>query len=165
MTEKTKIPSEKHESIEKILVENFVSFQKVMVNLSIKFEDLSNKISKLLELFEISAKTLAEKGFDYVKEDKEAKRILETVDSLLDQNKTIAKGMTMMYEKFSEISQGYEKSHPESTGNSDHREASSEKEGLNFEGYEKSLNVDNSSESMVQSTKFKKLPIRENAQE
>jgi len=30
------------------LVENFVSLQKVMTNLSIKFDELSNNISKLL---------------------------------------------------------------------------------------------------------------------
>ncbi|HEB47294.1 MAG TPA: hypothetical protein ENI22_02385, partial [Candidatus Pacearchaeota archaeon] len=40
-------------SIEKALVENFISLQKVMVNLSVKFDSLTNQISKLLELFEI----------------------------------------------------------------------------------------------------------------
>ena len=50
----------KPKSTNQILVENFVSLQKVMTNLSIKFDNLSMQISKLLELFEISAKTLAE---------------------------------------------------------------------------------------------------------
>ncbi|KHO55254.1 MAG: hypothetical protein QT10_C0004G0041 [archaeon GW2011_AR19] len=44
--------SEQKKSVEKILVENFVSLQKVMTNLSVKFDELSSQISKLLELFE-----------------------------------------------------------------------------------------------------------------
>ena len=50
-----KVESPKNErdiQTEKILVENFVALQKVMVNLSIKFDNLSGQISKLLELFE-----------------------------------------------------------------------------------------------------------------
>jgi len=59
-----KVESPKNErdiQTEKILVENFVALQKVMVNLSIKFDNLSGQISKLLELFEISAKAFTEK--------------------------------------------------------------------------------------------------------
>ena len=47
--------------MEKILIENFVSLQRVMTNLSEKFDGLSNNISKLLELFELSATALAKK--------------------------------------------------------------------------------------------------------
>ena len=50
-------------SIDKALIENFVLIQRVMVNLSGKIDNLTNQISKLLELFEISAKALAEKNF------------------------------------------------------------------------------------------------------
>ncbi len=48
-------------SIDKALMENFVSIQRVMVNLSVKIDNLTGQISKLLDLFEISAKALAEK--------------------------------------------------------------------------------------------------------
>ena len=41
----------KNKELEKVLIDNFVSLQKVMVNLSVKFDDLTNQISKLLELF------------------------------------------------------------------------------------------------------------------
>ncbi|NMB66704.1 hypothetical protein GYA25_01435, partial [Candidatus Woesearchaeota archaeon] len=44
------------EGINNKLIENFVSLQRVMTNLAVKLEDLSSQISKLLELFEISAK-------------------------------------------------------------------------------------------------------------
>lgn len=85
--------------VEKILVENFVALQKVMTNLSIKFDNLANQISKLLGLFEISAKALAKKDFDLEKGGKDDKRVIEKIDELLNQNKTIARGLTLIHEK------------------------------------------------------------------
>ncbi|MDP7521144.1 MAG: hypothetical protein QF567_02835 [Candidatus Pacearchaeota archaeon] len=80
---------------EKILIENFVSLQKVMTNLSLKFDGLTNQISKLLELFEISAKSLAEKNPNL---EGHNKQMMNKMDSLLDQNKTIARGMALLGE-------------------------------------------------------------------
>ncbi|HIG95103.1 MAG: hypothetical protein QT05_C0050G0049 [archaeon GW2011_AR13] len=96
-----KVESPKNErdiQTEKILVENFVALQKVMVNLSIKFDNLSGQISKLLELFEISAKALAEKDFDLEKDTKDKEKILKKLDDLFDQNKVIARGLTLLHE-------------------------------------------------------------------
>jgi hypothetical protein len=96
--EKNKIPPVKVQekvSIEKILVENFVSLQKVMTNLVVKFDNLSGQISKLLELFEISAKTLAERE----PEKNENKEVVEKLNGLMEQNKIIAKGLILLHEK------------------------------------------------------------------
>jgi hypothetical protein len=87
---------EKKVKIDRILVENFVSLQKVMTNLAVKFDNLSNQISRLLELFEISAKTLAEK--DYSKKE-DNKKVIEKLDALLEHNKIIAKGIALLHEK------------------------------------------------------------------
>ena len=84
--------------VEQVLIENFVSLQKVMTNLAVKFDSLSNQISKLLELFEISAKTLAEKG-NLSWENKEDKKVVEKLDNLLEQNNVIAKGIALLHEK------------------------------------------------------------------
>ena len=84
--------------VEQILIENFVSLQKVMTNLAIKFDTLSGEISKLLELFEISAKTLAEKGYPYGGENVD-KRVVEKLENVLEQNKIIAKGIALLHEK------------------------------------------------------------------
>lgn len=84
------------QSVEKTLVENFVSLQRVMVNLSSKLDNLTSQISKLLELFEISAKALAEKNFSVNGGDNE--RVAQKIDTLLDQNKVIARGLTLMHE-------------------------------------------------------------------
>lgn len=83
---------------EKILIDNFVTLQKVMTNLGVKFDNLSDNIEKLLNLFEISAKAMAEKDFEkYQKSDSE--EVLEKLDKLLEQNKVIARGLTMIHEK------------------------------------------------------------------
>lgn len=92
----------KNKELEKVLIDNFVSLQKVMVNLSVKFDDLTNQISKLLELFETSAKVLAEKDFDVEKNNKENAKILERLETVLEQNRTIARGLTLMHDKMNE---------------------------------------------------------------
>jgi len=76
---------------EELLVENFVGVQHAMTNLSIKFGVLSDNIGRLLQVFEEAARgfmTGGQKGYD--------KDMLNKIDSLLDQNKTIAKGLVLM---------------------------------------------------------------------
>jgi len=93
---KEKVNSNSGKNTEQILIENFVSLQKVMTNLAVKFDSLSGQISKLLELFEISAKTLAEK--DYSIKSEPDKKVAEKLDNILEQNKIIAKGITLLHE-------------------------------------------------------------------
>ena len=83
-------------STEKVLIQNFVGLQKVMVNLATKFDDLSSEISNLLNLFEISAKALAEKGIEIP----ENKRIIEKLDNISEQNKVVARGVTLMHQAY-----------------------------------------------------------------
>ena len=75
---------------EELLIENFVGLQHAMTNMSIKFGALSDNISKLLEIFEESAKNFVSGGRP---DDAE---MLTKIDSLLNQNKTIAKGLVLM---------------------------------------------------------------------
>lgn len=88
--------------VENALVENFISLQKVMVNLSVKFDNLTNQISKLLELFEISAKALAEKEFVTDKEKKDNKEVIDKMDEIIGQNKILARGLTLMHDRITE---------------------------------------------------------------
>lgn len=88
--------------IEEALIENFINLQRVLTNLAVKFDDLSNNMSKLLQLFEISAKSFAEKySGDYAATDSD-KELLKKLDSLLDQNKVISKGIMLMEGKIRE---------------------------------------------------------------
>ena len=75
---------------EELLIENFVGLQSAMTNMSIKFGGLSDNISKLLQVFEESAKNFVSGGKP---DDAE---MLKKIDSLLNQNKTIAKGLVLM---------------------------------------------------------------------
>jgi hypothetical protein len=91
-----KIEQPKEPGVNKMILENFVSLQRVMTNLTIKLDNLSNQISKLLELFEISAKALAEKEFSI---EKDSKDVMDKLESLMDQNKVLARGMALMHER------------------------------------------------------------------
>lgn len=86
---------------DKKLIENFVALQKVMVNLSVKLDQLTNQISKLLELFEISAKSLAKKEINLGGGSKDTKEVLKKIDNLFEQNKVIARGLTLMHDRMS----------------------------------------------------------------
>ena len=86
-----------NKGIERKLAENTIALQGVLVNLSSKLDELTEKISSLLEIFEASAKALSEKGF---KDDK--KIIIDQLNKLTDQNKIIAKGLTLLHETNSE---------------------------------------------------------------
>jgi len=87
--------------VERVLIENFVGLQKVMVHLSVKFDDLSEKIAKLLELFEISAKALAEKDLTVEKTARDDTKIIHEIGNLSEQNKVIARGLTLMHNRLS----------------------------------------------------------------
>ncbi|GBE19498.1 hypothetical protein BMS3Abin17_00221 [archaeon BMS3Abin17] len=92
------VKSKKNLNVEQALIDNFISLQKVMVNLSVKFGNLTTQISKLLDLFENSAKALTEKDFTLEKESKETKKISDKIDTMLEQNKIIARGLTLLHE-------------------------------------------------------------------
>ena len=85
--------------MDKLMLDNFVTLQKVLTNLTIKFNDLADQMSKMLNLFEISAKSFLEKegkGMGLSKEDKE---FLSKLDKVFDQNRKIARALTMMEER------------------------------------------------------------------
>ncbi|MFW5846797.1 MAG: helix-turn-helix domain-containing protein [Nanoarchaeota archaeon] len=88
--------SQKSGDLSNKLIHNFVSLQKVMTNLSMKLDDLNSQISGLLDLFENSAKSLAEK--EVKMKDDEGNEIKKKLGELFEQNKTIAKGLTLIHE-------------------------------------------------------------------
>lgn len=89
---------------EKLLVENFVALQKVLVGLSGKLDGLTRQISELLKLFEDSAKVIVKNEMENKKENNSEKELLDTMISLLDQNKVIARGLTLIYESMNDVS-------------------------------------------------------------
>lgn len=97
---KRKTPKKKKltkSQMDEALVENFVNLQKVLTNLTIKFDILSSNMAHLLTLFEASAKSFIEKYSGA--ENTEEEDMLKKLDTLLEQNKTIAKGLTLLEDK------------------------------------------------------------------
>ena len=95
---KKRINSAKKENLENLLIENFVSLQKVMADLSEKFDRLSKEISSLLKLFEVSARTLAQKEVVPKQNKEDNKELIDKLNTLLEQNKIIAKGLALLHE-------------------------------------------------------------------
>ena len=89
--------STKEIKVERDLIENFIGLQKVMVNLSTKFDNLSGQISRLLYLFEISAKSLAKKELSS-SGDIGTKKIMERLENLSQQAGLIGKGLALIHE-------------------------------------------------------------------
>jgi len=77
-----------------LLIQNFVGLQKVIVELSIKLNDLSSNMARLLNLFEVSAETLVKKEFHVGEETN--KEILNKLNFLTEQNKLVARGLVLM---------------------------------------------------------------------
>ena len=90
--------STKEIKVERALVDNFIALQKVMVNMSLKFDNLSTQISKLLELFDISAKALAKKEFETEKESNDTHKIMQRLDNIAQQAGLIGKGLALIHE-------------------------------------------------------------------
>lgn len=92
--------SGKNPELEKSLAKNIVELQKIHVDLVEKFDKLAREISNLLALFEVTARNFAKNT--PIGEFEKDKEFLEKIDKLLDQNKTLAKGLTLMEERLRE---------------------------------------------------------------
>lgn len=80
---------------EKLLFENNVGLQKVVVILSQKVDALTSQMSHLLNLFEKTAETIA-KG-DLEKESKTEQELLKKINVIESQGKLIARGVALIH--------------------------------------------------------------------
>ncbi len=87
-------------NLEEKILQSIIELQKVHIHVAEKFDKLSEQISSLLALFEMAAHNFAKQpGMQSTEKDKE---FLNKIDQLLDQNKVLAKGLTLMEEKLRE---------------------------------------------------------------
>jgi len=93
--------SAKEDPVQRQLIENMIHLQKVHTDLAEKFDKLSRQISELLVLFEMAARSFSKQQISPIITDRD-KEFVDKVDKLLDQNKTIAKGLTLMEERIRE---------------------------------------------------------------
>ena len=94
------IPTEKDVRLEHQILENLVELQKVHTNLAEKFDKLAEQITLLLALFEKAAHSFTSSPGNQVAE--KDREFLDKVDKLLEQNKTIAKALTLVEERVRE---------------------------------------------------------------
>jgi len=94
---KTVSPQSVEIKMQPVLVDNFIALQRVMVNLSAKFETLNKQLASLLNLFEMSAKALSKKDFKFGQSESNEK-VVGKLTELTEQNKVLAKGLTMIHE-------------------------------------------------------------------
>lgn len=97
---KTAAKSQSKTQLEAKVIENLVELQKVHSHLADKFDKLAEQISSLLALFELTARNFASQP--HVQMAEKDKEFLDKIDKLLEQNKTIAKGLTLMEQKVRE---------------------------------------------------------------
>src|SRR3989338_7295972 len=87
-------------TLEEQTIHSLVELQKVHVNLAEKFDKLAVQVENLLALFELAARNFAKQpSMQNTERDKE---FLDKIDKLLDQNKLLAKGLSLMEEKMRE---------------------------------------------------------------
>lgn len=80
-------------STDKTVHENFVIIQRVMTELAEKLDNLTSQISGLLNIFETSAQTLAKKSPENNQD------IIQRLDKVIDQNKILAQGISLLHEE------------------------------------------------------------------
>lgn len=92
--------ADRTEDLQRKLIENIIDLQKINLNMADKFDRLSRQLANLLSLFELAARSFAQQPSNISTE--KDKEFLEKIDKLIDQNKTIAKGLTIMEDRIKE---------------------------------------------------------------
>ncbi len=92
--------SPSHQNLEDHLAHSLIELQKVNLNLAEKFDKLAQQIENLLALFELAARSFAKQP--HMQTTEKDKEFLDKIDKLLEQNKVLAKGLTLMEEKMRE---------------------------------------------------------------
>ncbi len=167
-TQKTNIIKNTEVKIDRTLAENLISLQKVLLNNAIKLENLTEKVSNLLDVFEISAKALAEKNFQGTSSG-DSKKVNEKLDNLLDQNKILARGLTLLHESGSHPqqmqrpfpTQSIQVRNPILTQPKT-KEIEAPKQERDMGDYQKSISssyTEEETSSPIPQKKFKKLPM------
>ncbi len=86
------------------LIESSVVLQKTVIELASNFNELSKQITKLLNLFEDTAKEIAEKNLSIV-EETDNETVLEKIQKIIEDNNKIKKDLSEIKQKLENKSQ------------------------------------------------------------
>jgi len=95
--------------IEKQLMENFVSLQKVLTTLGKKLDENSKRMAEFLDLFEEAAKSFVKDSSGSSKEKSSEiwqKEVMDKIDNLFEQNKILARGLTLIHDEALNFGEG-----------------------------------------------------------
>jgi len=92
---KKSLKKSSEESI-KLLVENNVALQKVLTDLSLNINHLTGEVSELLKIFKEASKTFGEERAVEEVQREETRHLIGKMEDLIDQNKTVAKGLVLL---------------------------------------------------------------------
>ena len=80
----------------KLLLENSIALQGVLTNLAVSLDRLSKSMEKMLDVFKENSMAIGEdKASSEVREARE-KELVDRLDNLIEQNRTIAKGLVLL---------------------------------------------------------------------
>jgi len=92
---------QKKEEINEKVLENLVEIQKLYADLAENFSKTSQKLDALINLFEATAKSFVSSPSG--EESNKHREIMEKLNQLMEQDKLIAKGITILEEKLGAI--------------------------------------------------------------
>jgi len=80
-----------------LFIENSIALQKVLVNVAVSLDNLANEVKKLIEMFEEAGKSFVETKHKASESGLgKDEGLIGRLDSLVQQNKTIAKGLVLL---------------------------------------------------------------------
>ncbi|MCX8158823.1 MAG: hypothetical protein N3D20_00820 [Candidatus Pacearchaeota archaeon] len=92
---------QKKEDLNATVLENLIQLQKLYADLAENFAKTSQKLDSLINLFESTAKSFASQPQS--EENERQKEITNMLNQILEQDKIIAKGITIIEEKIGAI--------------------------------------------------------------
>ena len=105
---KAKPVVEKKSSLD-MLLENSIALQKTLATLATDLKTLNQKVSSMVELFEAAGKTFKEKpGAVAAAKAELPKEFVDKINALVEQNKTIARGILLLEMAIREIKEAPE---------------------------------------------------------
>lgn len=79
-----------------LLIENSVALQKVLTDVALSLNQLTKELRQLLDMFKEAGKTLGEDKASQAVAHEDKKAVVDKLDTLLDQNRTIARGLVLL---------------------------------------------------------------------
>lgn len=79
-----------------LLIENSVALQHVLTDVASSLNQLTKEMRQLVDLFKEAGKTIGEEKASHAINNEDKRAVVEKLDTLMDQNRTIARGLVLL---------------------------------------------------------------------